>query len=133
MHSIIAAAAFLLFSATYALPEILITKRDAKRFVKSPDISDLIKREGGTVGTNVFEVLTWNFGGAYYANGTHTSALDAPAPHMLMAMRVRSHGWDPTPSADCTDRHWLLRPILQLLQCVRLRAYWAQLLSRWYI
>jgi len=76
MQCINAAAAFLLFSTSYALPEIFITKRDAKPFVKSTVISDLIKREGGTVGTNVFEVLTWNLGGAYYANGTHTFSLD---------------------------------------------------------
>ncbi|TKA71716.1 hypothetical protein B0A55_10833 [Friedmanniomyces simplex] len=60
----------LLATAAHALPELLITKRDAD-LRTSPVARGLLKRQGGgTVETNVYDILTYSSGGAYYANVT---------------------------------------------------------------
>jgi hypothetical protein len=62
----------LIVSAAAILPEISVSKRDrhtdgaTANFARS---ALLERRAGGTVGTNVFDVLSWSYGGAYYANG----------------------------------------------------------------
>ena len=53
------AAELLLATATYALPEISIGK-------KHRALRPLTKRQ--TVGTSVYNIETYSFGGAYYAN-----------------------------------------------------------------
>jgi len=63
------AAASLLLAGAHALPELSVAKRDAHLRV-SDAASGLAKRAAGTVTTNVFDILTWSSGGAYYANGT---------------------------------------------------------------
>ncbi|KAK4539508.1 hypothetical protein LTR36_010853 [Oleoguttula mirabilis] len=62
------AAPLLLAASAHALPELSISKRDAK-LATSNVARGLVKR-GGTVGTNVFDILTYSTGGAYYANVT---------------------------------------------------------------
>jgi hypothetical protein len=62
----------LVVSAAAALPEILVSKRDrhtngaTSNFARSAGVE---KRAGGTLTTNVYDVLSWSIGGAYYANG----------------------------------------------------------------
>lgn len=56
-------------ATAHALPEIAIAKH------RHADVNPArLKRRqdsdtGGTVETNVYDVLTWSTGGAYYANG----------------------------------------------------------------
>jgi len=63
----------LVVSAAAALPEILVSKRDrhtngaTSNFARSIGIE---RRGGGTLTTNVYDVLSWSSGGAYYANVT---------------------------------------------------------------
>ncbi|KAK0862455.1 hypothetical protein LTS02_007214 [Friedmanniomyces endolithicus] len=60
----------LLATTAHALPELFIAKRDAA-LQASPLARGLVKRQsGGTVETNVFDILTYSDGGAYYANVT---------------------------------------------------------------
>ena len=61
-------------TAVHALPEIAIAKRrhadvNAARLRKRQTEGNGGSTHGGTVGTNVYDVLTWSTGGAYYANG----------------------------------------------------------------
>lgn len=52
-----------------ALPEISIAKRDRHSNGRSRDVArGLLKRDAGTLETNVFDILTYSTGGAYYAN-----------------------------------------------------------------
>lgn len=60
-------APVLLAASVHALPELSITKRDAKG-AASHVARGLVKRQG-TVETNIFDILTYSTGGAYYANG----------------------------------------------------------------
>jgi hypothetical protein len=63
------AAGLLLASWAYALPEISISKRDRHSQGRSTDVArGLLKRDDGTLETNVFDILTYSAGGAYYAN-----------------------------------------------------------------
>jgi hypothetical protein len=56
--------ALLFGAATAALPELAISKH------KSVGLNPArLRRRAGTVGTDVYDVLTWSSGGAYYANG----------------------------------------------------------------
>jgi hypothetical protein len=59
----------LLSGAVTALPEITIAKHRHADF----NPARLRRRQngdsGGTVETNIYDVLTWSTGGAYYANG----------------------------------------------------------------
>ena len=66
------AAELLLVTGAYALPEISIAKRDRHTHGQTRDVANgLVKRQdAGTVETNVFDILTYSAGGAYYANGT---------------------------------------------------------------
>ncbi|KAK0354838.1 hypothetical protein LTR59_001549 [Friedmanniomyces endolithicus] len=60
----------LLATTAHALPELFIAQRDAA-LQASPLARGLVKRQsGGTVETNVFDILTYSDGGAYYANVT---------------------------------------------------------------
>ncbi|KAK0258596.1 hypothetical protein LTR91_009626 [Friedmanniomyces endolithicus] len=61
----------LLATTAHALPELFIAKRDAA-LQASPLARGLVKRSSGsgTVQTNVFDILTYSDGGAYYANVT---------------------------------------------------------------
>ena len=59
------------------MPELSVVKRDAN-LAASHVARGLVKR-AGTVTTNVFDVLTWSSGGAYYANGGYRSV--AARPH----------------------------------------------------
>jgi hypothetical protein len=71
-------------TAVHALPELSISKRDAQ-LQRSAVAKGVLKRDsnsGGTVETNVYDVLTWSTGGAYYANGKCFCALS------------RSWSWD---------------------------------------
>jgi hypothetical protein len=67
-------------SAAAALPEIFVSKRDrhtngaTSNFARSVGID----RRAGTVGTNVYDVLSWSTGGAYYANGEASVTLVLP-------------------------------------------------------
>ncbi|CAK4034066.1 acid protease [Lecanosticta acicola] len=77
MRSWILGSSLLLASTTHALPEISISKRDKGTNGASDhsasSVNAITKRQnsnGGTVGTDVFDVLSWSFGGAYYANIT---------------------------------------------------------------
>lgn len=58
------AAEILLATATYALPELSIAKRH-----KHGARPVHVKRQG-TVGTTVYDIITYSTGGAYYANST---------------------------------------------------------------
>lgn len=63
------AAPLLLAGAVHALPELSIAKRGDEG-----DVSGNLPRRGlvkrqGTVETNVYDILTYSTGGAYYANG----------------------------------------------------------------
>ncbi|KAI5356986.1 Putative aspartic peptidase A1 family, aspartic peptidase, active [Septoria linicola] len=67
----------LLLASAQALPELDIVKRDRHTggrtdlFARSiPAPPNLTRRQDGTVGTNIFDVLAWSDGGAYYANLT---------------------------------------------------------------
>ncbi|EME44964.1 hypothetical protein DOTSEDRAFT_87444 [Dothistroma septosporum NZE10] len=67
----------LLLASASALPEISISKRDRHSngrtnvFARAVAATDFDKRQtAGTVSTNVFDVLSWSAGGAYYANIT---------------------------------------------------------------
>lgn len=62
----------LLAVSAAALPEIFVSKRDrhtngaTSHFARGVGID---RRAGGTLTTNVYDVLSWSIGGAYYANG----------------------------------------------------------------
>lgn len=65
----------LLLASSYALPEIRIDKRDkhnggATDYYRRAIPGKLPKRQDddSVVGTNIFNVLSWSSGGAYYAN-----------------------------------------------------------------
>jgi len=60
-------ALLLAASTASALPELAITKRDAN--LKASGVGRGLVKRGGTVETNVYDVLAWSSGGAYYANG----------------------------------------------------------------
>lgn len=67
----------LLASSTSALPELSISKRDRHTGGQTdlsargvPALSRLRQRQDGTLETNIFDVLAWSSGGAYYANLT---------------------------------------------------------------
>jgi hypothetical protein len=68
----IALTPLLVVSAAAARPEIFISKRDRHTngatsfFARSVSLE---KRAGGTLTTNLYDVLSWSEGGAYYANG----------------------------------------------------------------
>jgi hypothetical protein len=62
MKACIAAEVLLLATAALALPEIPIAKRH-----KTNGAHRVRKRQ--TVGTNVYDIITYSIGGAYYANG----------------------------------------------------------------
>jgi hypothetical protein len=57
------AAGVLFATSVFALPEIPITKQ-----TKGHGAHRVRKRQ--TVGTNVFDIITYSIGGAYYANST---------------------------------------------------------------
>jgi len=63
-----------LLATTYALPEISISKRDrhtngaTDHYKRS--VQGHLQKRAGTVSTNVYDVLSWSLGGAYYANVT---------------------------------------------------------------
>ena len=64
----------LVSSAVHALPELAISKKrhadvNAARLTRRQNNGNTGGTHGGTVGTNVYDVLTWSTGGAYYANG----------------------------------------------------------------
>lgn len=65
----------LLLASAHALPELSIAKRDrhtnGKTDLFARSIPQFERRQDGTVGTNVFDVLAWSSGGAYYTNGGH--------------------------------------------------------------
>jgi len=61
--------ALALAACTHALPELAVSKRDA-HLRHSALARGLVRRDGGTLETNVYDVLTWSSGGAYYANIT---------------------------------------------------------------
>jgi hypothetical protein len=56
-----------------ALPQLSISKRDrhtggaTNHFARSIPL-DLLQKRQDTVGSNIFNVLSWSTGGAYYAN-----------------------------------------------------------------
>lgn len=54
----------LLASTTYALPELQIAKRHKH------GARPILQKRQSAIGTNVYDVLTWTTGGAYYANIT---------------------------------------------------------------
>lgn len=62
----------LLLASAYALPEIHIDKRDKHNngatnyFARA--IPGRLRKRQDTVETNIFNVLSWSSGGAYYAN-----------------------------------------------------------------
>ncbi|KAK4553333.1 hypothetical protein LTR86_009633 [Recurvomyces mirabilis] len=61
--------ALLATSANAALPHLSIAKRDSN--LQTSNVArGLLRRDGGTVGTNVFDILAYSTGGAYYANVT---------------------------------------------------------------
>jgi len=73
-YSYTLAQLLLLSSAVHALPELAITKKrhadvNLARLRKRQNEGNTGGTHGGTVGTNVYDVLTWSTGGAYYANG----------------------------------------------------------------
>jgi hypothetical protein len=80
-------AQLLLFSAAVtALPELAITKHRAADVTAAR----LRRRDGGTVQTNVYDVLTWSTGGAYYANGEcklHNMRIDTSGQHWKRGIR----------------------------------------------
>ena len=63
MKACIAAEVLLLATAALALPEIPIAKKH-----KTNGAHRVRKRQ--TVGTNVYDIITYSIGGAYYANGS---------------------------------------------------------------
>ncbi|CAK1359888.1 Candidapepsin-7 [Cercospora beticola] len=71
------AALPLLLTSTSALPELSISKRDRHTGGQTdlsargvPARSRLTPRQDGFIETNIFDVLAWSSGGAYYANLT---------------------------------------------------------------
>lgn len=65
----------LLLASASALPELTIQKRDKHTngrtnvFARAVQAHNFEKRQtDGTVSTNVFNVLSWSAGGAYYTN-----------------------------------------------------------------
>lgn len=67
----------LLLASAYAhsLPELSITKRDrhtngATNLLRRAVGTHQIEKRQGTLTTNIFNVMSWSLGGAYYANGT---------------------------------------------------------------
>ncbi|KAK4624521.1 putative aspartic-type endopeptidase OPSB [Fulvia fulva] len=66
----------LLLASASALPELSISKRDKHNngrtnvFARAVEALTFEKRQDGTVSTNVFNVLSWSAGGAYYTNIT---------------------------------------------------------------
>ncbi|KAK5112865.1 hypothetical protein LTR85_011092 [Meristemomyces frigidus] len=62
------AAPLLLAASVHALPELSISKRDAK--LATSNVARGLVRRAGTVTTNVYDILTYSTGGAYYANVT---------------------------------------------------------------
>lgn len=66
----------LLLASASALPELSISKRDKHNngrtnvFARAVEALTFEKRQDGTVSTNVFNVLSWSAGGAYYTNST---------------------------------------------------------------
>ena len=62
------AEALLLSSASAALPELSIAKKFNRDL--APALRKRQAQDDGTVTTNVFDVITWSTGGAYYANVT---------------------------------------------------------------
>ncbi|KXL49613.1 hypothetical protein M433DRAFT_7632 [Acidomyces richmondensis BFW] len=58
-----------LAAGTHALPELAVSKRDG-HLRASALARGVLRRDGGTLQTNVYDVLTWSSGGAYYANIT---------------------------------------------------------------
>jgi hypothetical protein len=75
MKACIAVEVLLLATAALALPEIPIAKRH-----KTNGAHRVRKRQ--TVGTNVYDIITYSIGGAYYANG---------------ASQIHGWSWDGTP------------------------------------
>lgn len=127
MRSWFLGSSLLLASATNALPEISIDKRDkdtngaSKLFAKSVVGNHITKRQdssGGTVGTNVFDVLSWSFGGAYYANRElhwHEYTVE------LLQLTLRSYGWHTTATSDRHPRYRFFRPLFRRILCFYLR------------
>ena len=66
-------ATSLLVASAAALPELFVSKRDkhtngaTANFARSVGV----ERRSGTLSTNVYDVLSWSYGGAYYTNGEH--------------------------------------------------------------
>lgn len=76
MRSLVLSPVLLATTVVHALPELSIVKRDRQTngrtdlFARSiPAPPQLLRRQDGTVGSNIFDVLSWSSGGAYYTNG----------------------------------------------------------------
>lgn len=65
-----AAASCMLVASASATFELGISKRDVATNGATQNVArGVVKRSsGGTVGTDVFDALTWSDGGAYYIN-----------------------------------------------------------------
>ena len=72
MRTSIPVQLFLLATCVYGLPEIAIQRRDRHNHGDTADVArGVVKRQEGTLETNVFNIITYTTGGAYYANGAH--------------------------------------------------------------
>lgn len=71
MRSSLPVELLLLATSVRALPEIGLKKRDRHNGGKTADVADgmvKVKRQDDTLDTNIFNIITYTTGGAYYAN-----------------------------------------------------------------
>lgn len=83
-----AAALFLPFALVTALPEISIAKH------RHRDAGGLRRRQEGTDETNVYDVITWSTGGAYYANGESLCLVEEGGGGGVGWVGVEVEGWE---------------------------------------
>jgi hypothetical protein len=102
MRASLLACAPLLASAAFALPEILIAKKH-KHGAKP-----VLRKRQGTVETNVFDIITYSTGGAYYANSKMRSITDMPVESDSPPSLRRNTSATP----DRHPRHRLQRSLL---------------------
>ena len=66
-------------AASHGLPEVAISKRDKHNGgatnIYRRSIPAHIEKRQGTVSTNIFDLLAWSNGGAYYANSESRNVL----------------------------------------------------------
>lgn len=67
MRHTVALAQLLLLGAASALPELSIQKKSHAALGDA--LPARLRKRAGTDTTNIFSILTWSLGGAYYANG----------------------------------------------------------------